>query len=181
MSRLSFIKMKTFIFSVLALGFIWQAGAITITAYSDGPSMTPGSGCQTALPAGLVATAEFTNPFTCPLNACCFFKNFTMSGQPTISYYFKATACTEGNTPPAIGSYTYNSFYNEANCTTGGSSQTGTTGSCMTNFGPQWTGIAALKVTCTPPASPSPKATSLGALAFVPSVALLVAALAVCL
>jgi hypothetical protein len=51
----------------------------------------------------------------------------------TVSNYFKATACTEGNTPPAIGSYTYSSAYLDANCTTGGGSgsyTTGTTGSC---------------------------------------------------
>jgi hypothetical protein len=85
MSRLSFFKMRTFIFSVLALSFIWQAGAIIITAYSDASSgSTPGpSGCNTALPAGLVATAGFTNPFTCPLNACCFFQNVTYPNFPT--------------------------------------------------------------------------------------------------
>ena len=175
--------MKTFILSVLALGFIWQASAITVTAYSDSPSGSPGSGCQTSLPAALVATAGFTNPFTCPLNTCCFFQNFTFGGNPTISYWFKATACTESK-PGVVGSYTYNSNFNDANCTSGGSAITGTEGSCLSQSGPQWNGVAALSATCSPPGSPTPGPSpqtkkSLGAVAFLSPVALVVATLAI--
>jgi hypothetical protein len=46
---------------------------------------------------------------------------------------------------------------------------------------PRWTGVAALRVTCTPPDSPAPpppNSASLGVLAFLPPVSLVVAALA---
>ncbi len=175
--------MKTFILSVLALGFIWQASAITVTAYADAPSMTtPDSGCKAPLPAGLVATAGFTNPFNCALNACCFYQNFTFQGNPTISYWFKATACTDGQP----GLYTYNAGFLDANCTSGGSFQNGTPGSCegQSPNDPRWTGVGALRVTCSPPGSPTPgpppqTKKSLGAVAFLSPVALVVATLAI--
>ncbi len=173
--------MKTFILSVLALGFIWQASAITVTAYVDAPSFsTPDSGCKTPLPAGPIVSAGFTNPFNCALNACCFYQNFTMPGQAPILSWFKAFSCEDGQP----GRFTYNAGFSDANCTSGGSNQTGTPTACSGNSpnDPRWTGVGALRVTCsplTPPVVPPPQPKSLGALAFLSPATLAVAALAV--
>ena len=182
--------MKTFFLSVLALGFIWQASAMTVTAYADAPSVSiPDSGCKTPLPAGPIVTAGFINPFNCPLNTCCFYQNRTEPGQATISSWWKVFDCTETR-PGFVGSYTYQNFL-DANCTTssGVGNTTATNFGCRSQVGSWMTGIRALRATCSPPGSPSPTPgppppstiKSLGAVAFLSTVALVVAALVVCL
>jgi hypothetical protein len=170
--------MKTFIISVFALSFLCAACAITVTAYIDAPTGSPGSGCTTPA-AAFVASAGFINPVECALNACCFFQNFTFPGQANvITSYIKATACTDG-TP---GQHTYNPGFTDASCTTGGSSTTGTPGACLSVSGPMWTGLGAIRVTCAPPPAPvTPSRKSSASLASSAFLCLAVAVFAMCL
>jgi hypothetical protein len=172
------MEMKTLMISVLAISWLCAARAITVTAYTDAPTGSPGSGC-TIPAAALVASAGFINPVECALNACCFYQNFTFQGQSNvITSYFKATACTPGPT----GQHTFNSGFTDAACTTGGSVSTGTSGACMSVSGPMWTGIGALRVTCTPPVTPlKPNSNSSASLASLAVVSLAAATLAACL
>jgi hypothetical protein len=166
--------MKTFMISVIiALSFLCAARGITVTAYTDAPTGSPGSGCATPA-AAFVASAGFINPVECAINACCFYQNFTFPGQSNVvTSYFKATACT-------AGTHTFNSGFTDAACTTGGSSTTGTTGACMSVSGPMWAGIGALKVTCSPPIPVNPSTKSSASFASFALLSVAVAALAVC-
>jgi hypothetical protein len=142
-------EMKAIILSALALSLLSAALAqvnITITAYTDAPQTMGPSGCTT-LVVGTVA--GFTNPVSCALNACCKFQMVTNPGQTAFQSYIKATSCEGQN-------YQYNSAFTDPACTTGGSSQMGTVGACNGQAGPQWTGIGALKVTCSSIPGPTP-------------------------